>query len=318
MASLASPAPLQVILGVLILLFVLPVFHVDGYYGHTPTLEAGGLTMLHAMYGAGGDTVAFQDVVDVRGGRWKAGWWAVAATVLSNWIISGQRRLNPDLTSTLPLTSTLCCPAPPPSAMQTYVGDNSYRLGTRRTATLIRLTVYNRTLFDLPGGAQGLRADEVTSAHAQTPGCEGGLPTQCFYSKATFDTRWRNQLEVRQGAGAGRMPMRGQGSRAAALLAALCSGGHELPRGALPALLQPDALANCHCCRPPLRRASTPARPPQAILDMASTTFIIAILLVGSLLFIRDADRLVLKPLERMVKKVRRGLLTLEVSHRRP
>lgn len=45
----------------------------------------------------------------------------------------------------------------------------------------------------------------------------------------------------------------------------------------------------------------------QAILAMSNTTFIILILLVGSLLFIRDADRLVLTPLERMVKKVRAG-----------
>lgn len=65
------PRCLQVILGVLILLFVLPVFDVNGYYGDAPTLEAGGLTMLHTMYGAGGDTVAFQDVVDVRGRAYK-------------------------------------------------------------------------------------------------------------------------------------------------------------------------------------------------------------------------------------------------------
>lgn len=68
-------------------------------------------------------------------------------------------------------------------------------MGTRRTAALIRLAVYNQTLFTSTRG-QGLRPDEVTSAHEQTPGCEGGLPTQCFYSRATFDTRWKKKLEV--------------------------------------------------------------------------------------------------------------------------
>lgn len=43
----------------------------------------------------------------------------------------------------------------------------------------------------------------------------------------------------------------------------------------------------------------------QAILDMARTTFIILMLVVGALLFIRDNDRLVLEPLERMVRKVK-------------
>eukprot|EP00887_Chlorella_sp_A99_P003219 scaffold9.g3219.t1 len=42
-----------------------------------------------------------------------------------------------------------------------------------------------------------------------------------------------------------------------------------------------------------------------AILDMARTTFIILMLVVGALLFIRDNDRLVLEPLERMVRKVK-------------
>lgn len=54
-------------MGVLVLLFVLPVFDVNGYYGAAPTFDEGGLALLHTMYGAGGDTAAFREVVQVGG-----------------------------------------------------------------------------------------------------------------------------------------------------------------------------------------------------------------------------------------------------------
>ena len=42
----------------------------------------------------------------------------------------------------------------------------------------------------------------------------------------------------------------------------------------------------------------------QGFLELGSTTFTILILLVGAIIFIGDTDRLVLKPLERMVHLV--------------
>ncbi len=44
--------------------------------------------------------------------------------------------------------------------------------------------------------------------------------------------------------------------------------------------------------------------PPQGILEIGRTTFTIIILLLGAAVFIADTDRLVLKPLERMVQLV--------------
>lgn len=46
----------------------------------------------------------------------------------------------------------------------------------------------------------------------------------------------------------------------------------------------------------------------QALLNMGRTSFIILILVTAALLFMRDADRLVLKPLERMMKQARSWL----------
>lgn len=61
-------------MGVLILLFVLPVFDVNiGYYGAAPTLDSGGLAMLHSMYAAGGNSSAWQGVLEVRS---RLGAWA--------------------------------------------------------------------------------------------------------------------------------------------------------------------------------------------------------------------------------------------------
>lgn len=46
------------------------------------------------------------------------------------------------------------------------MAETPYRLGSRRTARLIRLFVYNQTLLD-SGTADGMRVAEVTSATAQ-------------------------------------------------------------------------------------------------------------------------------------------------------
>jgi hypothetical protein len=55
--------------------------------------------------------------------------------------------------------------------------------------------------------------------------------------------------------------------------------------------------------------------PPQGYLEIGRTTFIIIIiLLVGAVVFIKDTDRLVLKPLERMVQLVRRRRWWWEVG----
>lgn len=43
----------------------------------------------------------------------------------------------------------------------------------------------------------------------------------------------------------------------------------------------------------------------QALLDIARVTFLLAVLSMGAILFIRDADELVLQPIERMVHKVK-------------
>ena len=54
------------------------------------------------------------------------------------------------------------------------------------------------------------------------------------------------------------------------------------------------------------RRASRSGRVcAQGWLDVCRTSFIILMLLLGTLLFIQDNDRLVLRPLERMVRKAR-------------
>ncbi len=45
----------------------------------------------------------------------------------------------------------------------------------------------------------------------------------------------------------------------------------------------------------------------QGWLGIGRTTFIIVILLLGAVIFIRDTERLVLRPLERMVQLVRFG-----------
>lgn len=47
--------------------------------------------------------------------------------------------------------------------------------------------------------------------------------------------------------------------------------------------------------------------PVQGWLGIGRTTFIIVILLLGAVIFIRDTERLVLRPLERMVQLVRFG-----------
>lgn len=58
---------------VLALLFLLPVFELTvGWYGSAPTLDDGGLQLLHGMYGAGGNTSEFQAAVEV-GGPWRVG-----------------------------------------------------------------------------------------------------------------------------------------------------------------------------------------------------------------------------------------------------
>ena len=51
-----------------------------------------------------------------------------------------------------------------------------------------------------------------------------------------------------------------------------------------------------------------PARRLQGFLELGGTTFTILILLLGAIIFIRDTDRLVLQPLERMVHLVGRLL----------
>ena len=93
--------------------------------------------------------------------------------------------------------------------------------------------------------------------------------------------------------------------------------GKKPPDRAECARVQPAPGRPTH---PPLRRppfasqcrhpSPLPLLLPQAILDMARTTFIILMLTVSALLFIADNDRLVLQPLERMVRKV--GPLSLD------
>lgn len=65
---------------------------------------------------------------------------------------------------------------------------------------------------------------------------------------------------------------------------------------------------NPPACHP--RTNTTPRLRPtcaQGLLEIGRTTFIILILLAGALVFIADTDRLVLKPLERMVELVGGG-----------
>ena len=120
------------------------------------------------------------------------------------------------------------------TALSVYIEENVYKLGTKETGFLYRLTIANQTLLDAD---PELRAEERQTAVINTPQCTDGPWEECFESKAWVDVKWAVQM--------------------------------------------------------------------QALLDIGRITFILAMLSVGALLFIRDTDTLVLQPIERMVEKVK-------------
>ncbi|GAB4816167.1 hypothetical protein N2152v2_003213 [Parachlorella kessleri] len=138
----------KVIIMVLALLFLLPLFEPTvGWYGSAPTLDKGGLELLHAMYGTEGNSSAFGE------------------------------------------------------AVQAYTDETPWRLGSRRTSSLISLFIYNASLYEDPGVAARRDSEvtsalaKVTSALAKTPECSAGPPDQCFISAAVFDTKWFSQVQ---------------------------------------------------------------------------------------------------------------------------
>lgn len=121
------------------------------------------------------------------------------------------------------------------AAVQSYIQENQYKLGTRETGFLYKLIIRNQTVYD--DTTVDLRKEEYETSTVQTPQCNNGPWDECFISKAWVDIKWTVRM--------------------------------------------------------------------QALLDIGRVTFILTVLSLGALLFIRDTDEMVLQPIERMVDRVK-------------
>jgi class 3 adenylate cyclase len=121
------------------------------------------------------------------------------------------------------------------AAVQSYIQENQYKLGTRETGFLYKLIIRNQTVYD--DTTVDLRKQEYETSTVQTPQCNNGPWDECFISKAWVDIKWTVRM--------------------------------------------------------------------QALLDIGRVTFILSVLSLGALLFIRDTDEMVLQPIERMVDRVK-------------
>lgn len=121
------------------------------------------------------------------------------------------------------------------AAVQSYIQENQYRLGTRETGFLYKLIIRNETVYD--DTTVNLRKEEYETSTVQTPQCNNGPWDECFISKAWVNIKWTVRM--------------------------------------------------------------------QALLDIGRVTFILSVLSLGALLFIRDTDEMVLQPIERMVDRVK-------------
>ena len=251
---------MQVVLGILFILFIIPIFDTKvGYYGNQPTFDENGLMMLQIMYEDQGNTTGFQEAVQVPQPLPHAG---CACGLLTNTIAHWASRTRP-----LPPT------------VQLYINATSYALGSHPTSEIYSLVVCNETIYDDPID-KNRRESELIKYTVESTECSQGLWEECLVSEAGFDAKWHTRMQASR-----RRPW-------------------HLRHAALAPTLRLCPLAACRpaTCRLAVSGLSSAV---QAILNICRTSFIALLLVGGALLIIRDAELLVLKPVERMMKKVR-------------
>jgi len=166
-----------------------------------------------------------------------------------------------------------------------YIEGTMYNIGLQQASNLLQLSVRNQSLFQADN-IKPLRKSEIVAATVRSPGCEPtkvsaiqASPTSCAFCSTVFTPKDSEDI--------------------------LYDDQYDSSMQIYNTTINNHIDEDQNCWESSVMFDTRWVAQMQALLEIARITLVIIVLLVSTLSIVKDADTLLIQPLQRMVKKVK-------------